>query len=187
MLFLTVALVLVGCAQAYIYWRQSELMEGQAKLTREAIDSGKESSEKQLRAYLTFSKFIVLPNESSFNKTYNVIFKNTGQTPAYRVVARGSISSLPSPQPRDFRMEPIPENLRSGTLFVGPQDPFTVRCFPGGHEPAVKSAALYVLGRVEYYDIFKKPRYTNFCFVLDDAGNHKSSPRGNDTDDYPDE
>lgn len=106
----------------------------QARLMRKAIDASKESSERQLRAYLTFSNFEKGTPTGNNIPTYVVVFKNTGQTPAYRVVAKGSVSSLEIPQPDNFRIQPIPKELCSGTLYVGPQDVFTLRCDPGGHQ-----------------------------------------------------
>jgi hypothetical protein len=186
--------------QAYIYWQQSKLMAKQAKLTREAIDGSKESSERQLRAYVNVSesKQIAVVMRTDYKQFCDIVIKNSGQTPAYDLIAVGEFHGH-WPIGQDIITPPINRSeYRGGKSVLNPQSEIILQCKRKEMEypprPAPNGATMYVYGRIEYRDAFGKDRFTNFCFALGKEGPrhideaiahtffHVRTEKGNDAD-----
>ena len=98
MTFLNFLMVVIMGFQAFIYWRQRDLMEIQANLTQDSIDSSKKSAEHQLRAYISAIK--IEPPEDAISgfvnwRRWKIIIRNHGQTPAIGVRIKTGCAILP--------------------------------------------------------------------------------------------
>jgi hypothetical protein len=137
----------------------------------------RESSERQLRAYVlpegagVFDGTMTKPPQPARANIPGIglILKNSGQTPAYRVVSWAQIAVI---LVRDEHMalglppQPLVEQF-SNTL--GPGGTFTKslwfdRPLAANEIGDVANGvrAVYLYGRIEYLDAFKKARFTNF-------------------------
>lgn len=131
------------------------------------------TAQRQLRAY-------VLPDKGSlFDGTMSnppqpvyanvpgavLTIRNTGQTPAYKVVSWARIDVAPINEPRLYK--PQLSQVFSTTLGTGgtmPKQLWFDR--PLTQEELTRvlegTYAIYLHGRIEYRDVFKKKRFTNF-------------------------
>jgi hypothetical protein len=128
---------------------------------------------RQLRAYI-FPQHTKLMDFDS-NPLVQIIFKNSGQTPAYDTTLWATVAVAKYP------LETAPErpsglNTESEG-HVGPGGSFHIggRCNPAmtaNERAGVRAgvAAVYVVGEVAYRDAFDIPRFTKFCFVYGGPG-----------------
>jgi hypothetical protein len=159
------------------------------------LNSSKDSAQRQLRAYIGMAfPEGVTPTAvigENGNNYFILKIKNTGQTPAYNVVAQGKIYSNEYPQV-DY-VDPIIDPQKPiGKIVLSPQQEFDLRCYGAGRAPDKPGTtfASYIIARVEYVDAFKNKHWTNFCFVwryIDGVNRLVPAEKGNTTDDYPDE
>lgn len=95
-----------------------------------------------------------------------MLLKNSGQTPAYRVVSWAKIDIIEMGKEDSLIVPPLSETF---TNTVGPNSISTKLIWFGRPLTAAEIAdigqqkkAIYVYGRAEYRDIFLKRHYTNF-------------------------
>ena len=135
----------------------------------------RESSERQLRAYVLMDSGSVLdstatipPQPEQANTPFaGLLIKNFGQTPAYKVISYAQIAVIPRANENTLPVvPPIPEQF-SNTL--GPSATFNKRVsFDRPLSPheiddiRIGTRAIYLYGRIEYQDAFKKRHYTDF-------------------------
>jgi hypothetical protein len=151
----------------------------QAARLKETITVMRENGERQLRAYVIANAGDVKEEaDSSGNHTFEwrVQITNVGQTPAYNLGGRGCVSILPYPLPDNFDF-PYPDSVIEDAptaIPIGPQDPKLIpfsleKPCTAEEVAALKSNGnlkLWLYGIVKYVDVFKRPRYTNFCFYI---------------------
>jgi hypothetical protein len=132
------------------------------------------TSRRQLRAY-TFPSSIVLfegsimkpPQPAHENEPGVVIeFRNCGQTPAYRLVSWAAIAVL-EPINEEKLVRPEIEERFSLTLPTNGTSTKALwlqRKLSEGEINDIRNhvRAIYVYGRIEYLDVYKKRRYSNF-------------------------
>lgn len=139
-------------------------------------------AKKQLRSYLNvIFKYVDDPeNQNKRNKTgmeFTVYIKNTGQTPAYTVTCQSKVELLDWPLPKNFKFVYEQEEDDfcdfGNTLGAGEEKcafPTADRYFTKAEMKEFKgvspSKRIYVHGILNYFDIFKKSHYTNFCFFV---------------------
>jgi hypothetical protein len=141
--------------------------------TRDLVRDAKETSNRQLRAYVSGTVVHI----SSFDKDELVTFKfkveNSGQTPARVVVHHAEVIVAPEPLPETYVFPDItttlsnPANVFPGKSFEGTITsirPFTL-------EERTKiidgSARIYCCGEIFYEDVFGKDDCrTRFCASL---------------------
>jgi hypothetical protein len=174
--YLTLGLLLVGCVQAYMYWRQSVLMAEQAKLTKQASDTSKESAERQVRAYLSIIKIEAIRHSSNNApplrdwRKWEITLKNVGQTPAVRLRIENGCDIL------DHRINKLSELTKwdkeiGSVTDISPQQTVTTHATLPQEIPddwveaceAEDGPFLYVYGRLIYEDVFGWKITTNFC------------------------
>lgn len=134
------------------------------------------SSRRQLCAYVLPDSALIIdgnmlnpPQPARVNIPGIVLtIKNTGQTPAYKVVSWMQIEVLPTNQ-ENALVIPRLQNLFSLTLGVG--TPFSKAMW--FHRPVTAAevqaisagtTAIFLYGRIEYRDAFKRKRWSNFRF-----------------------
>jgi hypothetical protein len=147
-----------------------------------------------LRAFMGFeSGFVDTTNIQM--PTVHIVFRNSGQTPAYgvRAGAGGGFGRYPLDAP-----VPPPLMLPNVTV-VGPNDRIERHFRMAGPMPpefvqqltSSDHVAIWAVGRVEYNDTFRKKRFTNFrMFRRGPLAPSRKYPlipdaEGNETDDDP--
>jgi hypothetical protein len=160
--------------QANLIGEQLNVMQAQAKAakdsadaTRDAVRLAEKTAERQLRAYLSVVRSEVR-NFGFGNKVQvHIVFKNTGQTPAYEVASFDAISLLDFPG-GIFDIDPIIDTALPGTVIGANGEYHITRTFDSTltqtHIDALTSGrfAIYSFGRVKYRDAFGVQRKTNF-------------------------
>jgi hypothetical protein len=144
----------------------------------------------QLRAYVVPFAWTTAFGAGGAPKA-EILLRNTGQTPAYDLVATAGILFAELPIGGFPKME-ISGALSRGTL--GPQMQIEVRSKESTplqvaeHDAIMNNkAALYIVGRVEYYDVFRRWQWANFRFeygqrqAVGQDGSVTVSAEGNDS------
>ncbi len=155
--------------------------------TRKLVIDAKETSKRQLRAYISVTATGRIPN--SVNPTlpaFQIKIKNTGQTPAYGVKSwRGiGIHEFPlvtelQPMGSVTNADTVVGSRCDSVLPVRRTTPFAPEQVKGVTDG---THALYIFGRIEYKDAFGDTRFTDFCFYEADGGPDaglKHAPSGN--------
>jgi hypothetical protein len=190
----TCALVLVGGAQVWLFFRQlkfigdglvdakeaADAARDSAKIASESLVLSRKTAAIQLRAYLTIEQAKVIDFGPAL--TVQVLIKNAGQTPPNDVTVWGAVSIAIFPLDESGRPDPPstpPETegtIGSGSFIhwgSGPDQPVVPEEVAG-----VKNgqAALYVIGKVSYRDVFGEARTTDFCYAY--GGSRSPDPDG---------
>lgn len=164
--------------QRTVLKRQAGHLEEQAVQLKASVTQTKDTAERQLRAYLCRTgrpqcNELIQQDQRKIYE-FLVPIRNAGQTPAYRVVARGRAAFYPVPLPgsADLGLDPAPETASRSPL--GPGRELDVVCTS---EPldlnqlqwmqTHYSYTLYLRGLVTYEDAFGHPRTLEFCEGVD--------------------
>jgi hypothetical protein len=149
--------------------------------TRDLVEGADKNAERQLRAYvLAFQAR--LTNFESDAPTVEVVIKNSGQTPAYRVTGLTLISFRPYPLGKPLTLSQDATKKNCGVL--GPQATFSIITrldhppLPPEQKARVrdKKAAVYAHGRIEYTDAFDEPRWATYQYIY--GGEEDPHPDG---------
>jgi hypothetical protein len=172
---------MVGGVQSWVYWHQ-------AKIMRDAIEQNRETSERSLRAYITIANDdhaeldMVSKTSKNFPYQFDVLAKNTGQTPAYNVFSysRWAYVNKPDaelPENLKFTAEMATEGTKSNeyrgsksTLgsgqivrkMVKPKDIGPAKFKDALDKLISKEASIFLLGVIAYHDIFHKQHSTEY-------------------------
>jgi hypothetical protein len=177
---LTLALVLVGCAQVYVYFKQSSLMQL-------AINHSRDSSERGLRAYVATlhrspdGNSLIEEETKYFPKSmYQWFIRNSGQTPAHNVAAKLQWTYITSPNANwpnevSYRGSGFADaDLRSSIATIGNGETVTITQFlkPQSDGTTFSTAlsemkagrwTIFFYGEFVYRDIFDSRRSTTVC------------------------
>jgi hypothetical protein len=129
---------------------------------------GRETAERQLRAYLSIERSIRQDGEIQL-PIFGITFKNCGQTPAYAGTFWVDIQIHPMP----LKAELIPTDRKMiGTFILPPTNTFSVDQLNDDSvasltEPQIPefregNLAYYVFGRLDFIDAFGKARWLKF-------------------------
>lgn len=140
--------------------------------TRKLVIGAELTAERQLRAYVLVEN--ALTTQFGPVSKIQIAFKNSGQTPAYRLSVWASIEVAVDP----LEQRPDPpsgESEQKGTFGAGATLHLleeTTRIIVTEELNGVRSgeAGLYIFGQLSYTDIFQKIRTTTFCFIYGGAG-----------------
>jgi hypothetical protein len=143
-----------------------------AKASNENLALYKETSVREMRAYLTVSGGGVVPQDKTTNYRLEVRLNlnNTGNTPAYHIRANQTIAVLPFPLPTDFAFPLPPRSLFGSEGILGPHQNFILTAvadeiYPDDDITEIQfgmNKVLYAYGTVSYEDAFGIARHTNF-------------------------
>ena len=121
---------------------------------------------RHLRAYVLVESAALGDNGSGAPGWFMTI-KNYGQTPAYKVISRAEMAVIQNQRENESLSTPVVESQFPTT--IGPQSGFNKTIvFDRSITPqeitdiANQSRGIYLYGRIEYIDAFKKKRFTNF-------------------------
>jgi len=162
-------LVVVGLVQAFVLgltaWlikRQADQMVEAGKQTERIIAQMKDTTVRQLRAYVGPSAATI--KCAGVGKYFAAVeIKNFGQTPAYKM--RNFTDSYIGPyksEETQFK-EPSGSGIyTTGTLF--PNSPFYGSKDVETSNP--DTGHIFIYGKIEYEDVFKQKRWTRYRFVF---------------------
>lgn len=172
--WVTVGLLIVAAIQACFFFIQLQLMkrsmrvaETVAAATKSSVSVMRDTSVRQLRAYIAVERAWIEFPEPGVPKV-TVIIKNSGQTPAHSLrhwihqwIERYPLSvDLPEP-PEDFIMSS--SILGSGAThemrIVHPRQIIKPCCI---HDIGTSEGTIYVYGAVTYQDIFGNSHYMKY-------------------------
>lgn len=167
-----------------------------AEATRESVRNASTHAQMQLRAYITIKSGFVQIHEDARNvPTAVIVFRNSGQTPAYNVRAGIAGGAGSFPWGNNYEVPPVLPNKS----VIGPDETFERRFRWAEPLPAEtrdlltrsRDIAIWAVGRIEYRDAFGGPgdeprwlTFRQFCRGPLEIGiRHPFSPDadGNDT------
>jgi hypothetical protein len=149
-------------------------IETSANAAIESVETLKDRTAKQLRAYLTVVVGGALYQERRKNLRFeakpNIV--NTGHTPAHKVMYVASAAILPVPLPDEFDF-PLTDKF-IGSAVMGPQQTNILSAVVDDFCPdaeirdikAGNGKALYAWGVIHYEDIFGERQTTKFCQAI---------------------
>ncbi len=149
------------------------------------------TSRMQLRAYVFVEDATINPPIGSDDWKIEYKFKNNGVTPARNVrtldvaaVTDWEPAHLPEPIVADYYGTLAP----NGDFIETEADPFQATVEENARITSdIASKAIFLVGRIEYIDVFRQPHFTDFCFYwqgrIGPGTNQMSAyDRGNDAD-----
>jgi hypothetical protein len=142
----------------------------QYRALKKTIFVQRDSSERQLRAYVHVDTLSIEMAYQDFPPEVVMMFKNSGQTPAYAVTCRAEfIMGPPHPQANYFPVDTTIPAISKAPIPPGgtaAQTSNTKHPLTTDEALAIKSgqAALYYYGIIDYKDAFEKPRRTRFRY-----------------------
>jgi hypothetical protein len=141
--------------------------------TRRQWESAVDNGHRQLRAYVFPEQANLVWQGTAKPTAAEIVIKNSGQTPAYRLSTATAISVSDHPLQSDLHLPAMPDNhtvippAGSTALSVAIAQPFT-----GDQLKAIQKGtqAIYVFGDVAYVDGFGECRMTRYRFYYTGAG-----------------
>lgn len=161
------------------WWAKTGGVLGFASLLRELAALGlafhsnwiaRDTARRQLRAYLTFTQFILNTDKNDWKP--QIEWENRGQTPALAVETNVGFLFSVDPLPDDFafpkgpsREEEGPTPIGPGQVVQGTSEIEMDRAFM--HQASRGLRHVYVWGSAEYLDIFGEKQQTLVAIKLD--------------------
>jgi hypothetical protein len=134
-----------------------------------ALRLARDTARRELRAYV-FPIYAHIRDVRASRPTFVIDVKNFGQTPAYGLRMKTALQS--GSHPLDTKLVPEVQNSIA-TAQLAPQatlfDEIALNHSLSANEIsalAEGSAAIYLFGEIEYFDIYKKKRWTTFRMRL---------------------
>lgn len=170
-------LFILGVPTLFFVGWQAQATARAARATEASVEAGRDTSKRQLRAYLAVIIGGAIHQERREKPKSDLMFEaspllvNTGQTPAHKIRFKARAAIYPIPLPKDLN---LPETGDAGigetVLGVGQNGSMSamVEGFCQDDEvEAIKGGSgakgLYVWGIVHYEDVFGESHYTRFC------------------------
>ncbi|HWK96046.1 MAG TPA: hypothetical protein VNR39_11535 [Pseudolabrys sp.] len=171
----TIGLFISGERNVEVARKSADAARQSAEASKYAVELSDRTAERQLRAYISPHSGMVLDLAGAYQTepfSLRIIFKNSGQTPAYSFTAEGGVAfdKYPLAQPLQITDGP------SGPSVIGPAGEYTLNV---GMKALTKeqwdalmsnTAAIYVHGKFRYRDAFKKDRRGSFLYFYGGAG-----------------
>jgi hypothetical protein len=163
--------------QQRLMQRQADHMEEQARQLKASVAQMKDTSDRQLRAYLTRSgpptREELPPPYSPYGRAFffRVPITNTGATPAYNVTVQGHamLTDMNTPiESSMWRHSSHPESAAT----LGPGQKMEVGCVSDTiHDDLMEKLdglelRVVMYGKVIYRDAFDEPPYVEFCEMV---------------------
>ncbi len=155
------------------------------RATQRLIESGKASTQRQLRAYVAVSDVVREEHVGGHSSRVNITLRNFGTTPAYRLAIAADariaffVDQVPVATSAGRTLGYLPPGLdfqipRPAVLSIG-----TAR----GDETNSADSRIFVSGCIEYVDTFGEPHFTRFRLEEGADGQFFACAEGNETDD----
>ena len=169
------------CVQAWVYYGQLREMEKSthaaseaARIAQESLEITKRSIEKSDAQHQSDQRAWITVLEVRFEKPPTkgktpvaiIELKNSGQTPA--TIQLKTVMELSEGKPSVYR--DFSQGAQGSIMVLAPNGSAQGRCLAGrslSEEESVAllngSSSIYVMGRIDYFDVFEKPHFTIFC------------------------
>jgi hypothetical protein len=149
-------LVIANIVIACIYYGQLKQMKIATGLTHDAVILQISSSEIDERAWVAVNDIERTERLDGFS--VNLLFMNTGKTPAQNFAVRVSGEPVPKGQ------QPAgPEAIQPGRGIIAPNGIFHSNLSTSGSLD-YKTSTLVIHGRIDYADVFGAAHWTKFCY-----------------------
>jgi hypothetical protein len=130
----------------------------------------RESSERQLRAYVHIEDIVMSEMNSGYDAIIQVIIRNYGQTPARWITNTYQCLPMVRPTEPGFTLN-AQQTAELGDLAPTQK---TYSTFPYPYalwqsiktDISTKTTTFYVFGRIDYRDVFERPRWSEYRFYL---------------------
>jgi hypothetical protein len=130
------------------------------------------SAQRQLRAYVSGDPEFVVAFDESTPTSIRYAIRNVGQTPALAMRQSAEIVLCPFPLPTGYQFSPIlsepspPIVLFPNVPVIGVKES---RLFSTAEIADIRNriVKIYIIGRIEYQDVFRKRHSTTFCAGID--------------------
>jgi|GEM_PF-3941218 len=166
--------------------KAADAAQSAAKTAKETLDSTREDR----RAWVGPVEVILPDFGRTANDHFGVWIKNSGRTPARKVVTKISTQFIPS----DADLTPVYKNvgLTESVSVIQPEMRIAIKslAYPAViNRPEMKELrsgkkTLYMYGLITYEDVFHHPHWTKFCVYLSpDLAGFGACNKYNDTDD----
>lgn len=176
--FVTAAATLVIAFFTFTLWRATDKMwdAGERQLEHLA-----ETSERQLCAYVFPVEAVLTNFDVGHPVECKIVIKNSGQTPAYRLTHAAIIGLANFPPEGSFPECDASQATSRTNLGPGaPLDKFGERSVPLSADEFGRlqagTAALYLFGRIDFVDAFKRPRWVKYRYMT--GGTAGIGPKG---------
>ena len=141
--------------------------------TRREWESSVDNGHRQLRAYVFPDQANLVWGGTAKPTVAEIVIKNSGQTPAYKLTTAVAISVSDDPLQGDLRLPLMPDNHTvvppggGHTLSVTTAQPLT-----GDQIKAIQkgSQAIYAFGEISYADAFNECRTTRYRLFYTGVG-----------------
>jgi len=141
--------------------------------TRRESETAAENGRRQLRAYVFPDQANLIWEGTAKPTLAEIVIKNSGQTPAYRLSTVTAVVLGDFPLQGDLHLAPMPDNhtvvppTASYSLSVPMAQPLT-----GDQLKAIQKGtqAIYAFGEISYVDAFGECRITRYRFYYSGAG-----------------
>jgi hypothetical protein len=161
---------------------QAVISRQQAVISRDSRDIASDTAHRQLRAYMgaRVDDDIQIDGKGEY-LDFKILFRNDGETPAYRVhyVGRAEILKY-RPKPEDFKVEEMIRRMddyyaQTHTVYApriiprGGEFGYPVRLSIDDNQRAqikLGDERIYVWGVLRYWDAFDKKQQTKFRFMF---------------------
>ena len=180
-ILLTLALLTVGGSQAYIYWRQAEIMGTQTSVYKSQLAFQESVSRAWVRANVTLSGPIVFTewaNDRFINLQLSFDLKNFGQVPAINIRILTAIDRM-SGSDREVRLKRLQDSICKsaretadgdpvGGQVAFPNEPITIKSGSGtgGLYRNGDPGALAIIGCIDYTFADNQHGQTGFRKIL---------------------
>jgi hypothetical protein len=151
---------------------------------KSALDAAIRQANLDERAWVGFvNPFLTLEKSSPLKIGTHVTI--LGKSPAVQIiVSQGNIFAPVEHELRAEDIKFIPPTIPQGTGFPGSTFPIQETSASSGNQEVsagidavvAKTNVIYYFGRVDYMDIFGKPHWTDFCYVIPSVSINDSHP-----------
>jgi hypothetical protein len=163
-----------------------------ANSTKKLAEVAQDTALRQLRAYVQIHRVTISPLDTSNITNVEIVWENTGQTPAYDATCWGTFQMLDFPLKQGLPSLPV---TSAPARFIILPDRKYGQTNPSGRPPladeiqAVRDGAkvIFAYGEIRYRDVFKIERIAKFRYACGGkygpcGGNMWACEEGNEAD-----
>jgi len=166
------------------WWKKRELWTSLGTITLAtvglvALYISRDTEKRELRAYVFPKAEKLIEYDGTLPYTVHIPIINSGLTPAYDVNISCRMHVAPNPLPESFDLREGPQNCHSliGVVEVGTDTNHEVELTLKGDSagllkmlPVHPELSLYILGRIDYKDVFGQSDFSEYCYSYSTNG-----------------
>jgi len=201
--FLTAVIAIVGILQYMVFSGQLEEMRTASTLMKGQLNLTSDLFRMSERAWIEISPIksaLFHPRDDKFPASFNyeISIKNTGKSVARDIKIRSVTPSTGMASGADAEFIKFNQDImlgkiptaadisvnKAGPRALAPNAALAIPFVPHGQEPDTRNPQWvnYLIGRIDYADIFEIPHWVTFCFFVIRRGELQYCQEGNDQD-----